>query len=89
LQSSTSLEELLSNGADSGEKSAMQQKTGGKGNVFIGRREGVLNSSEPTLTRVDVHPISSYNILLDGVLVADGSCVLMSPDIKIEILGSQ
>jgi hypothetical protein len=34
----------------------------------------VLNSSEPTLTRVDVHPISSYNIFLDGVLVVDGSC---------------
>jgi len=37
LQSSTSLEELLSNGADSGEKNAMQQKPGGKGNVVIGR----------------------------------------------------
>jgi hypothetical protein len=36
LQSSTSLEELLSNGADSGEKNAMQQKTGRKGDVFIG-----------------------------------------------------
>ncbi len=34
----------------------------------------MLNSSEPTLTRVDVHPISSYNIFLDGVLVVDGSC---------------
>jgi hypothetical protein len=34
----------------------------------------VLNSREPTLTRVDVHPISSYNIFLDGVLVVDGSC---------------
>jgi hypothetical protein len=33
----------------------------------------VLNSSEPTLTRVDVHPISSYNSFLDGVLVVDGS----------------
>jgi hypothetical protein len=37
LQSSTSLEELLSNGADSGEKNAMQQKPGGKENVVIGR----------------------------------------------------
>ncbi len=74
MQSSTSLEELLSNGADSGEKNAMQEKSGGKGNVFIGGREGVLNASEPTLTRVDVHPSSSYNIFLDGVLVADGSC---------------
>jgi hypothetical protein len=39
LQSSTSLEELLSNGAESGEKNAMQQKkkkTGRKGDVFIG-----------------------------------------------------
>jgi len=34
----------------------------------------VLNCSEPTLTRVEVHPISSYNIFLDGVLVVDGSC---------------
>jgi hypothetical protein len=34
----------------------------------------VLNSREPTLTRVDVKPISSYNIFLDGVLVVDGSC---------------
>jgi len=34
----------------------------------------VLNSSEPTLTRVDIHPISSYNSFLDGVLVVDGSC---------------
>jgi hypothetical protein len=36
LQSSTSLEEFLSNGANSGEKNAMQQKTGRKGDVFIG-----------------------------------------------------
>jgi hypothetical protein len=50
------------------------KKKAGKGNVLIGRREGVLNSSEPTQTRVDVHPISSYNIFLDGVLVVDGSC---------------
>ncbi len=34
----------------------------------------MLNSSEPTLTRVDIHPISSYNIFLDGVLVVEGSC---------------
>jgi hypothetical protein len=34
----------------------------------------VLNSREPTLTKVDVHPISSYNIFLDGVLVVDRSC---------------
>jgi hypothetical protein len=71
------LEEFLSNGADSGEKNAMQQKPvweGGKGSVVIGREEGVLNSSEPTLTGVDVHPISSYNIFLDGVLVVVGSC---------------
>ncbi len=34
----------------------------------------MLNSSEPTLTRVDIHPISSYNSFLDGVLVVDGSC---------------
>jgi hypothetical protein len=51
-----------------------KQKPAGKGNVVIGREEGVLNSSEPTLTRVDVHPISSYNSFLDGVLVVDGSC---------------
>jgi len=50
------------------------KKKAGKGNVLIGRREGVLNSSEPTQTRVDVHPISSYNNFFDGVLVADGSC---------------
>jgi len=74
LQSSTSLEEFLSNGANSGEKNAMQQKTGRKGDVFIGGWEGVLNSREPTLTRVDFQPISSYNIFLDGVLVVDGSC---------------
>ncbi len=34
----------------------------------------MLNSREPNLTMVDVHPISSYNIFLDGVLVVDGSC---------------
>ncbi len=34
----------------------------------------MLNSREPTLTRVDVQPISSYKFFLDGVLVVDGSC---------------
>ncbi len=34
----------------------------------------MLNSSELTLTRVDIHAISSYNSFLDGVLVVDGSC---------------
>ncbi len=34
----------------------------------------MLNSSELTLTRVDIHAISSYNRFLDGVLVVDGSC---------------
>jgi hypothetical protein len=58
------LEEFLSNGAESGEKIAMQQKTGRKGDVFIAGKEGVLNSRGLTLTRVDVQPISSYNMFL-------------------------
>jgi len=37
MQSSTNFEELLSDGADSGEKNAMQDKLRGKGNVVIGR----------------------------------------------------
>ncbi len=55
-------------------KMRCNKKTRAKGNVFIGGQEVVLNSREPTLTRVDVHPISSYNIFLDGVSVVDGSC---------------
>jgi hypothetical protein len=66
LQSSTSLEELLSNGADSGEKIAMQQKPGGKENVVIGRQVGGGGSGlhiycEPSVTRLTYTPsLSTY-----------------------------